>query len=63
MIHPSLALFSTCCPYCKSIDFRSVGIRSRFEKIFQRLLQPYRCALCGHHFCLFRRAVAVGDTT
>lgn len=24
------------------------------EKAFHWLLLPYRCALCGHHFFLFR---------
>ena len=47
-------LFSKTCPYCRSIDFRSVGVRNELEKAFRWLLQPFRCSLCGHHFFLFR---------
>jgi hypothetical protein len=47
-------LFSRCCPYCKSIDFRNVDVRSAMEGAFHWLLQPFRCGLCGHHFFLFR---------
>jgi hypothetical protein len=61
MINRMLAFFSTCCPYCKSIDFRSVGLRNGFERTFRWLFQPYRCCLCGRHFCLIRRAPAIGD--
>ena len=50
---------STRCPYCKSIEFRSVGVRSEFERVFLWLRQPYRCDLCGHHFFLFRWQVPV----
>ena len=42
------------CPYCKSVDFRSVGVRNSLEKAVYWLIQPYRCALCGRHFFLFR---------
>ena len=42
------------CPFCKSIDFRSVGVRNAMEKALHWLLQPYRCSLCGQHFFLFR---------
>lgn len=45
---------SSCCPFCKSIDFRSVDARNSVERTFCWLLQPYRCSLCGHHFFLFR---------
>ena len=63
MIRLSAGLsFSTCCPYCNSIDFRSVGRRNWFESTFRWLLQPYRCSLCGHHFCLIRRPLAIGDS-
>ncbi len=62
MIRPTLGLFSTCCPHCKSIDFRSVGTRNAFERTFQWLIQPYRCGLCGHHFCLIRRFAAIGNS-
>jgi transposase-like protein len=52
-------MFSTRCPHCKSIEFRSVGIRNAIEGAIHWLLLPYRCSLCGHHFFLFRwRAVA-----
>jgi transposase-like protein len=54
-------LFSICCPHCKSIEFRSVGLRNSLERAFRWLLQPYRCSLCGHHFFLFRRQAPVGD--
>ncbi len=53
--------FSTCCPYCKSIDFETVGPRNGLERNLRWLLHPYRCSLCGHHFCLMRRSVALGD--
>jgi len=46
--------FSAQCPNCRSIDFRSVGVRNSIEKAFHWLLQPYRCGLCGRHFFLFR---------
>lgn len=49
-----LALFFTRCPWCKSIDFRSVGVRNPVEKALHWLVHPYRCCLCGHHFFLFR---------
>jgi transposase-like protein len=47
-------VFSTRCPRCKSIDFRSVGVRNAMEKTLQWILLPFRCALCGRHFFLFR---------
>jgi hypothetical protein len=47
-------MFSTCCPRCRSIDYRSVGVRNVIEQAFYWLLLPFRCALCGHHFFLFR---------
>jgi DNA-directed RNA polymerase subunit RPC12/RpoP len=49
-----VGLFSTHCPYCRSIDFRSVGARNSIEAAFEWLLHPYRCGFCGHHFFLFR---------
>ncbi len=49
-----ILLFSAQCPYCRSIDFRRVGIRNTMEKMLFWLLQPYRCGLCGRHFFLFR---------
>jgi len=48
------------CPYCKSIDFRIVGVRNNLEKALQWLLQPHRCALCGRHFFLYRWQVSSG---
>ena len=56
LITTAAGLFSTSCPRCKSIEFRSVGLRNGLERAFRWLLQPYRCSLCGQHFFLFRRA-------
>ncbi len=44
----------TQCPHCRSVDFRSVGVRNVIEKYILWLLQPCRCALCGRHCFLFR---------
>jgi transposase-like protein len=60
MIHATGALFSTRCPYCRSIDLRRVGVRNALETAFHWLLQPYRCSLCGHHFFLFRWQSPIG---
>ena len=49
-----VGLFSTRCPHCRSIEFRTVGARGVLEQAFLWLLQPYRCELCGHGFLLFR---------
>jgi len=46
--------FSNHCPYCKSVDFRSVGVRNAIERALHWLVLPFRCGLCGHHFFLFR---------
>jgi len=54
MIRAMLALFSKCCPHCRSIEFRIVGTRNGFEKALQGILQPCRCCLCGHHFFRLR---------
>lgn len=54
MIRATVALFSKSCPYCKSIEFRTVGTRNGLERALQGILQPCRCSLCGHHFFLFR---------
>jgi hypothetical protein len=54
MIGAFAGLFSARCPYCGSIDFRSVGVRNAVEQAVNWLLQPYRCSLCGHHVFLFR---------
>jgi predicted Zn-ribbon and HTH transcriptional regulator len=53
-------MLATRCPHCKSIDFRNVGTRNTFERVFHWLLQPCRCGLCGHHFFLFRWQVPIG---
>lgn len=55
-------LFSRQCPYCRSIEFRFVGIRNSTEEAFFWLLQPCRCELCGHHFFLVRWQLPVADT-
>ena len=47
-------MFSNRCPYCRSVDFRSVGFRNGIEKSLSWLARPYRCELCGRHFFLFR---------
>ena len=49
-----LGLFSRHCPYCRSIEFRSVDPRNFLERIFLWILLPHRCALCGHHVYFFR---------
>jgi len=54
MSYSAERLSSVCCPRCKSIEFRSVGVRNKLESMLQWLVQPYRCGLCGHHFFLFR---------
>jgi transposase-like protein len=56
IINAAAGLFSPSCPRCKSIEYRSVGLRNGIERAFRWLLQPYRCSLCGQHFFLFRRA-------
>lgn len=60
MIHTKFGLFSTRCPHCRSIDFRSGDTRNVIETAFQWLLQPYWCSLCGQRFFLFRWQIAVG---
>ncbi len=42
------------CPFCRSVDYRSVGLRNAFERAVNWLVRPYRCSLCGKHFFLFR---------
>ena len=54
MIEALVRLFSTRCSHCRSIEFRSVGVRNPIEAAFAWLLQPYRCDLCGRHVFLFR---------
>jgi hypothetical protein len=58
----TVGLFSTSCPHCRSIDFRSADARNVAEKAFRWLLQPFWCSLCGHHFFLFRWQVPVEGT-
>ncbi len=55
-------LFSSACPYCRSIEFRGVGVRNSLEETFFWLLHPYRCDFCGHHFFLFRWTAPIGGT-
>jgi hypothetical protein len=59
MIRTLIGLFSARCPYCKSIQFRSVGVRNSVEQALNWLLQPCRCDFCGHHLFLFRWRVPV----
>ena len=53
-------IFSTHCPHCRSIEFRSVGVRNIMERALLWLLLPYRCSLCGRHFLLFRWLAPIG---
>ena len=62
MIRAAMGLFFKRCPYCKSIDFRVVGIRNSLEGAFHWLLQPCRCGLCGHHFFLLRSLAPVEES-
>jgi hypothetical protein len=52
----------THCPHCKSVEYRSVETTTVLEQVFQWLVLPFRCTLCGHHFFLFRW-LAAGFTT
>jgi transposase-like protein len=61
MTGSGVIMLSARCPHCRSIDFRSVGIRNTFEKLFHWILQPYRCGLCGRHFFLFRWQAVTPD--
>jgi hypothetical protein len=68
MIPPVLRIFfgsffSSSCPYCKSIDFESVGTKNGFERSLGWLLHPYRCSLCGRRFCVVRSPPAIGEAT
>lgn len=55
-------MFSEKCPYCRSIEFRGVGVRNSFEQALHWILLPYRCFLCGRHFFLFRGVAPVEGT-
>jgi len=55
-------VFSEKCPYCRSIEFRGVGVRNAFEQALHWILLPYRCFLCGRHFFLFRGVAPVEGT-
>jgi len=50
--------FATCCPRCKSIDFRNVGAQNAVETAFRWIVQPRRCCLCGRHLYLIRPLAA-----
>jgi hypothetical protein len=54
MNRAEMSVFSARCPHCRSVDFRGVGVRNTMESFVHFILLPYRCALCGHHFFLFR---------
>ena len=61
MIAAASRFFCTRCPHCRSVDFRSVGVRNGLERALGWLLQPHRCSLCGRHVLLFRwQAAALG---
>lgn len=55
--------FLSRCPRCRSVDFRSVGVRNALESALYWLLRPQRCALCGRHFFLLRWMVPLGETS
>jgi len=55
-------MLSTHCPFCRSVEFRGVGVRNAIEKAFLWILLPYRCCLCGHHFFLFRGRAPIDGT-
>jgi hypothetical protein len=63
MSRATLAFFSTSCPHCRSIEFRSVGATNFIESAFRWLAQPCRCSFCGHHFFLFRWLVPAAGAT
>jgi len=54
-------MFSSHCPNCRSIDFRSVGVRNAFERALHWILLPHRCTLCGRHFFLLRWLAPIGE--
>jgi len=62
ILRTTVGMFSTSCPYCKSIDIRTVGLRNGLERAFRWLVHPYRCSLCGHHFFLFRHQTSSVNT-
>jgi len=61
MIQAFARLVTAHCPHCKSIDFRAVDTQDAIERACLWLLQPYRCALCGRHFFLFRWRAPIAD--
>lgn len=63
MMRALIGLLFSRCPYCKSVEFRSVGVRNSVEQALYWLLQPYRCEFCGHHLFLFRWHVPVGGAS
>jgi transposase-like protein len=56
-------MMSANCPHCKSVDFRSVGTRNAIEQALNWIVVPFRCALCGHHFFLFRWLASAKEAT
>ncbi len=56
-------VLSSRCPHCKSIEFRSVGVRNIIEAACLWLLLPFRCDFCGRHFFLFRWQVPTVSAT
>ncbi len=62
MLRAAMSLFSTRCPHCGSIEFRSVGVRNFLEQAVFWLLQPCRCDFCGRHYFIFRWQLPVEGT-
>lgn len=50
------------CPFCRSVDFRSVGCRNEAERMVHWIFVPFRCGLCGRHFFLFRWKAPAAST-
>ena len=61
MHHILEAIFSSKCPHCRSITFRSVGSRNAVEQAVRWFVLPYRCSLCGRHFFLPRWLSAIPE--
>lgn len=45
MLRATVGAFSTRCAHCRSVDFRTLGVRNAIERALHWLLQPYRCSL------------------
>jgi hypothetical protein len=54
-------MFACRCPFCRSVDFRCVGVRNALERALLWLVVPQRCGLCGRHFFLLRWVAPIGD--